>query len=122
MIRETFTDQKVSVVIGIDKNVLQVCCDLCKTDLCLLTLLRLIRKVPGDVMHKCSTPFFCSCTSMTSVARSLLDVESTVPYVFPHFFFTVYFQLYPVWLSSSTRLILLVLRHPVSLHYLTSVS
>jgi len=68
MIRETFTDQKVSVVVSIDKNVLRICYDVCKSDLCML--LHVIRKVPGDVMHKCSTHFFCPCTSMTFVVRS----------------------------------------------------
>jgi hypothetical protein len=70
MIGETLTDKKVSVVVSIDKNVSQVCYDVCKSDLYILTLLHVIRKVPGDVKHKCSTPFFFSCTSMTFVVRS----------------------------------------------------
>jgi len=45
MIRETLTDQKISVVVSIDKNVLQVCYDVCKSDLCILTLLHVILKV-----------------------------------------------------------------------------
>ena len=113
MIRETFTDQEVSVVVSIDKTVLQVCYDLCKTELYMQTLLHVMHEVPGDVMHECSTPFFCSCTSLTFVVRNLLDVKSAVPSVFPHFSFTVYFQLYSVLLCSSTWLILLVLHHPV---------
>jgi hypothetical protein len=58
MITETFADQQVSLVVSIDKIVLQVCYDVCQTDLCAGTLLRVIRKVPGDVMHKCNTLSF----------------------------------------------------------------
>ena len=70
MIRETLTDQKVSVVVSIDKNMLQVYYDVCKSDLYILTLLHVIRRIPGDVMRKCSTSLFCSCTSMTLVVQS----------------------------------------------------
>ena len=45
MIRETFTDQKVSVVVSTDKTLLRVCYDLCKTDLYIQILLHVIVRV-----------------------------------------------------------------------------
>ena len=91
MISRTFTDQQVSVVVSIDKKVLEVCYDPCETGLYTVTLLNVIRKAPANVINTFSTPFFGSCTSMTFVVRRLVDVKSAVLPVFPHSFFYSFF-------------------------------
>ena len=77
MFRETITDQKDSVMVSIDKNVLRVCYAVCKSDQYILTLLH----VQGG-SNMSGTDLCVNKPHCTAAAQCGLFTYKSVPVIF----------------------------------------